>query len=144
MRKERIKVFRNFVVDLASLSKCAQYGVAALITDKDLTQVYSIGINGGAKGGDECLCVTNGKYGCVHAEVNALAKCMSDAKDKVMFTTLSPCKQCAAAIINSPGSFSTIYYIKQWKDISGLMLLQAAGIKVVSLDGIDYIDWEDK
>lgn len=122
-------VFMNFAIDLASLSKCKERKVAAIIVDKNLSQVYSIGINGGAAGQEDCLCSTQGKYGCVHAEINALIKCRSNAPDKVMFVTLSPCVACAAAIINAPGGFSKVYYLQKWKDEEGLRLLEKSGIK---------------
>lgn len=126
----RINVFKRFTEDLATLSKCSERQVAAIITDKQMSQVYSIGINGGPKGLIDCMCNTLGKYGCIHAEINALVKCRSDDPDKVMFVTLSPCKQCAAAIINAPGGFSAVYYSEAWKDDTGIKLLQASGIKV--------------
>ena len=126
----RLKVFKNFTQNLAEVSKCSERHVAAIITDKDLSQVYSIGVNGGPKGLVDCMCKIDGKYGCVHAEINALVKCNSDDKNKVMIVTLSPCKQCAAAIINAPGGFSAVYYIEEWKDDSGIKLLRSAGIKV--------------
>ena len=126
----RLDVFKRFAQDLAKLSKCSERKVAAVITDKDMTQVYSIGLNGGPKGLVDCMCLIDGKYGCIHAEMNALIKCRSDADDKVMFVTLSPCKQCAAAIINAPGSFSAVYFVDEWKDDSGIKLLKSAGIRV--------------
>ena len=129
----RLEIFKRFTLDLATLSKCTERHVAAVITDKELTQVYSIGVNGGAKGLADCMCVLGGKYGCIHAEVNALTKCTSDAPDKVMFVTLSPCISCAAAIINAPGGFSAVYYVDSWKDTSGIELLKSAGIKVIQL-----------
>ena len=129
-QQERTEVFKNFTCNLATLSKCSEHKVAAIITDKDLTQVYSIGLNGGPKGLVDCMCKIDGKYGCVHAEINALIKCMTDAPGKVMFVTLSPCKQCAAAIINAPGGFSAVYFIEKWKDTTGLKLLRQAGIVV--------------
>ena len=129
----RLTVFKRFAEDLATLSKCNERHVAAVITDKDLTQVYSIGLNGGPKGLVDCMCAIDGKYGCIHAEINALVKCTSTDSDKVMFVTLSPCKQCAAALINAPGGFSAVYYIEQWKDTTGIELLKAAGIKVQQL-----------
>ena len=129
----RLTVFKRFAEDLATLSKCNERHVAAVITDKDLTQVYSIGLNGGPKGLVDCMCAIDGKYGCIHAEINALVKCTNTDFDKVMFVTLSPCKQCAAAIINAPGGFSAVYYIEQWKDTTGIELLKAAGIKVQQL-----------
>lgn len=129
-RLSRMRVFKDFTQKLATLSKCSERQVAAIVTDKDLSQIYSIGLNGGPKGLADCMCTIDGKYGCIHAEINALIKCHSNAPDKVMFVTLSPCKQCAAAIINAPGSFSTVFYFEKWKDDTGLKLLKAAGIHV--------------
>ena len=77
------------------------------------------------------MCKIDGKYGCIHAEINALIKCMTDEPGKVMFVTLSPCKQCAAAIINAPGGFSAVYYSEEWKDATGIKLLRQAGIVVI-------------
>lgn len=133
MTIDRLYVFKRFAQDLAKLSKCTERQVAAIITDKELSQVHSIGINGGPKGLADCMCNIDGKYGCIHAEINALIKCKNADKDKVMIVTLSPCKQCAAAIINAPGSFSAVYYIEQWKDDSGIKLLKAAGIQVKNI-----------
>jgi len=127
--QNRVEVFKRFTEDLAKLSKCSEQQVAAVITDGDLLQVLSIGINGGPKGLYDCLCFTEGKYGCIHAEVNALVKCNNHIAGKVMFITLSPCVQCAAAIINCPGGFSGVYYFKEWKDPTGINLLSDANIK---------------
>lgn len=126
----RLKVFKRFTQDLATLSRCSDKKVAAIVTDKEMAQVLSIGINGGPKGLVDCMCKIDGKYGCIHAEINALVKCDSKARNKIMFVTLSPCKQCAAAIINAPGGFSTVYFVDKWKDDTGIKLLQSAGIHV--------------
>lgn len=128
--RDRMNVFKSFTQDLASLSKCSERHVTAIITDKELTQVFSIGVNGGPKGLADCMCNIDGKYGCIHAEMNALIKCSNSEPKKVMFVTLSPCKQCAAAIINAPGGFAAVYYFEKWKDDSGIKLLKAAGIHV--------------
>lgn len=129
--EDRIKVFKRFVEDLAQLSKCTERKVAAIITDYNLTQVHSIGINGGAKKQEDCMCVTEGKYGCLHAEINCLTKCVDKNPSNVMFVTLAPCKQCAAAIINQ--GFTKLYYCESWKDDTGLRMISAAGIEVVPL-----------
>lgn len=132
-QEARLRVFKDFVLNAAKLSKCSERQVAAIITDRELSQIYSIGINGGPKGLVDCMCKIDGKYGCIHAEINALVKCTSSAKDKVMLVSLSPCKQCAAAIINAPGGFSAVYYFEQWKDDTGIKLLKAAGIHVACI-----------
>ena len=81
----KLQILADFTRNLASLSKCTERKVAAVITNKDMTQVYSIGVNGGPRGLMDCMCALGGKYGCIHAEINALIKCRSDTEDKVMF-----------------------------------------------------------
>lgn len=132
-KETRKIVFKNFTKDLATLSKCSERKVAAIITDSTLSQVYSIGLNGGPVGLADCMCMLDSKYGCIHAEINALVKCRSDAQDKVLFVTLSPCTACAAAIINAPGSFSAVYYFEAWKEDLGIKLLKSAGIHVACI-----------
>jgi len=125
----RLQIFANFVEDLAKLSKCTQRGVAALIANNNLSQVFSIGINGGPSGSKhQCLCNTEGKYTCIHAEANAIAKCTATDKDKIMICTLSPCVTCASLIVNT--GFSAVYYIEEWKDNTGLSILSEAGITI--------------
>lgn len=132
-KQSRISVFKQFTKNLATLSKCTERQVAAIITDSDLTQVLSIGVNGGPKDLDDCLCVTAGKYGCVHAEINALIKCNTIVYDKIMFITLAPCKQCATAIVNTPGSFQSVIYFEDWKGTEGLEILREANIRTIKI-----------
>lgn len=130
-KTNRIKVFMDFTIQLSKLSKCTEKSVGAIITDKDLGQVYSIGLNGGPAGGVDCLCELPGKETCIHAEAQAIAKNTSSDKDKVIFITLSPCVTCASLIVNS--GFSRVYYQEQWKNTAGLEILLAANIEVVQL-----------
>lgn len=132
MDRRRIEVFRDFVLNLATLSKCSDKGVAAIITNKEGTQVYSIGINGGPKHGTDCLCKLGGKYTCVHAEANALAKCTVADPEKVFICSYSTCVTCAALIVNSGAS--ALYYVKPYKDDTGLQILRNAGIEVCCID----------
>lgn len=135
---QRLIVFKNFVEDLATLSKCTDKKVASIIFSKDATQIYSIGINGGPKGGPDCLCTLGGKYTCAHAEANAIAKCHTNNNDKAMLCTLAPCITCATLIVNS--GIKTVYYIKPYHDITGIKLLIAAGIDVIHLDKDFYTE----
>lgn len=128
--RTKLSIFKRFVTDLTSLSKCEERGVAAIITDSDFNQVHSIGINGGARQLNDCLCVLEGKYGCVHAEINCLNKNTYHGKDKIMIVSLAPCSSCAASIINTPGGFEAVYYIEGWKEDTGIKMLKAAGIRV--------------
>lgn len=134
----RMMVFKRFVTDLESLSKCTDKHVAAIIIDKHASQVYSIGVNGGPKGGPDCLCTLGGKYTCAHAEANAIAKCPVDCKDKVMICTMAPCITCATLIINS--GIKELYYIHSYHDITGIKLMLEAGLTVVRLDEKGYAE----
>lgn len=130
---KKLAVFKDFTINLSYISKCTERKVAAIITDTELTQVHSIGINGGAKKLADCMCVVEGKYGCLHAEDNCISKNTYHGTDKVMFITLAPCKQCAARIINTKGGFERVYYFEDWKDDTGLKMLRAAGIQVTKI-----------
>jgi dCMP deaminase len=126
--QNRIAVFARFIRDLAKLSKCTDKGTAAIITNRDGSQIYSIGINGGPKHGMDCLCTLGGKYTCIHAEANALAKCTSTDMFKTAFCTLSPCVTCASLLVNSGVDY--VYYLDAYKDDTGIKILQDAGIRV--------------
>jgi len=129
----RIKVFANFVEQLATLSKCTDKQIAAIIIDEEATQVYSIGVNGGPKGGTpECLCTLGGKYTCAHAEANALAKCTVDCNGKAMMCTMSPCIACATIIINS--GIKQFFYIRPYHDNTGIELLKKAGVEIACFE----------
>ena len=132
-----------FVYQLRKVSKCKDKGVACIILSHDLQQIYSIGINGGAKGmKEECLCYSGDKYSCIHAEANALIKLNVRDSNKIMLCSLSPCSQCAAMIINEPGGFSEVWYVEQHKDTTGLRLLQSAGIKTGTLDAAGVVRYD--
>lgn len=131
---KREDIFMKFALSLRELSKCEDKKVAAVITDKEMTQVYSIGLNGGPKRGIDCLCKLGEKYSCIHSEAQAIAKNTSTDEDKIMFCTFSPCVTCAALIINT--GFSKVYYYEKYKSDEGLNLLKTAGIPTIQLDYI--------
>ena len=135
-RNRMLNIYTRFVMDLKEISKCTEGHVAAIAVSKDMQQVYSIGVNGGPRGGPDCLCgYDNSKYSCIHAEANCIAKCNTTDKEKVMICSYSPCVTCASLIINS--GFSKVYYINEYKDTTGLDLLTAAGIQVSHL----LVEW---
>lgn len=129
--QDRLIVFAKFVENLAQISKCTDKKVAAIITDTLASQIYSIGVNGGPKGGLDCLCALGGKYTCAHAEANALVKCTVDCTNKVMICSMSPCITCATLIVNS--GINAFYYLNEYHDNTGLKILKDAGIIVALL-----------
>lgn len=67
----------------------------------------------------------------LHAESNALmklAKSTMTSKDSVLYTTTSPCFDCAKLIIQS--GVKEVFYCEEYRDMTGIMLLQKAGIRV--------------
>jgi len=115
---------------IAQRSHHPTFKVGALIVTSDNTQVLSLGYNGRAAG---MLNVPkSGEPGCsglLHAEINALLKLdYNNPKDKVMYITLSPCENCAMAIINS--GIKKVVYKDAYRDMSGVDLLRKANITV--------------
>lgn len=123
-------IYLEFASLLAKRSTCKRRSVGAVITTKDLTQVLGIGYNGGPKGfpNDRCREDLVGGCGDLHSEINALIKCGRGTPDKIMFVTVSPCRMCATAMINS--GFSRVHYIQEYRDTEGIDMLRFAGIQV--------------
>ena len=75
-----------------------------------------------------------GLSGLLHAEINALLKLdYNNPKDKVMYLTLSPCENCAMAVINS--GIKKVIYKQEYRDKTGIELLKSAGIEVKNIQG---------
>lgn len=109
--KKRIPLqyaFMNFAKDIAKRSTCSRLQVGSVVASADLTQVYSFGFNGVAKGlPNGCLRGTPGDCGCLHAEENALIKLLVHGP-AVMFVTTAPCERCQMRILNS--SIKLVYF----------------------------------
>lgn len=119
----------NFVKELATLSKCKHGKVAAILVNHSFTQIYSMGINGGPSGQVDCCCKPkNAKYGCAHAEQNCLVKNTDKSDTKIMICTTECCPTCATLIVNSNADISEFWYINEYKDHTGLQILNSAGI----------------
>ena len=130
-RKE--ETFVMFAKDLANLSKCQHGQVAAVFTNFD--QIYSIGINGGPKHQMDCCC--NGKdakYGCAHAEQNCLVKNNNTTDSKIMICTKACCPTCATLLVNACANIHEFWYMEDYKDETGLKILETAGIRVLKIE----------
>ena len=124
------KIWMQMAEIIAQRSHHPTFKVGALIVTSDNTQVLSLGYNGNATGmsnvpqSDEPGC-----SGLLHAEINALLKLdYNNPKDKVMYLTLSPCINCAMAVINS--GIKKVVYKEKYRDDSGIKMLQSVGIKI--------------
>jgi len=120
----------DFASNIARRSPDPNFKVGCCIVTEDNCQVLSIGYNGDHKGGSNVReSLEPGKSGFIHAEINALIKLdYNNPKAKTLYITLSPCSHCAKAIIN--GGIAKVVYRDQYRDTSGLDLLEKHGIVV--------------
>ncbi|MDD2403886.1 MAG: dCMP deaminase family protein [Victivallaceae bacterium] len=132
---------------VATRSNCSRRQVAAVIV-KD-TRIISTGYNGtprGIKNCDEGGCprcsdqtIKSGdalhECFCSHAEENSIVQAAYHGiavKDSTLYTTFSPCLQCAKMIINA-GIAEVVYHRKYSIADSALLLLREAGVCVRAL-----------
>ena len=108
---------------------CRRLQVGCIITNEDGTQIVSMGYNGNARGlNNRCDTEIAGLCGCIHAEENALIKAPYDKGPLTMYTTHSPCIQCAKRILNS--RITKVFYTTAYRDLSGIHLLSSQGVHV--------------
>ena len=126
------RLYMDFAMALSHRSDCKRRSVGAVVTDSAFTKVYAHGYNGGAAG-QGCSCTgEQGNCGCVHAEMNALLKCSTEDKQKILFCTVFPCKLCAKMIVNS--GFIKVYFAGEYRDAPvSDEILKAANIEVICM-----------
>ena len=122
------EVWMNVAELMSQRSHHPTFKVGAIVTTSDNTQILSVGYNGNEAGGDnEPESCEPGMSGLLHAEINCLLKLdYNNPKEKIMWLTLSPCKMCAKAIINS--GIKKVIYKEEYRDIEGLKILKNSGI----------------
>ena len=118
----------DFASNIARRSPDPNFKVGCCIVSQDNCQVLAIGYNGDHKGGTNCReSLEPGCSGFIHAEINALIKLdYNNPKKKTLYITLSPCRQCAKAIIN--GGIDRVVYRDIYRDTSGIDLLKEHNI----------------
>ena len=122
-------IWIEFAGNIARRSSDPNFKVGCCIVTEDNCQVLAIGYNGDHKGGtNDRESLEPGCSGFIHAEINALIKLdYNNPKKKTLFITLSPCRQCAKAIIN--GGIDRVVYRDTYRDTSGIELLLEHKIK---------------
>lgn len=115
---------------LSERSYDPRHKVGAIVVTEDNTQVLAVGYNGNHSGGPNCVeSTTPGESGMIHAEINALLKMdYNTPKKKKMYVTLSPCRMCAKAIVNS--GVDEVIFSEAYRDTSSLDILRASNVEV--------------
>ena len=122
-------VWMDFAKSVSKRSYDPRHRVGAVIVTNDNTQVLAIGYNGNYSGGpNKVESIDPGCSGMIHAEINALIKLdYNNPKRKKMYVTLSPCRDCAKAIVN--GGIDEVIYDEEYRDISSLDIFKDADIE---------------
>ena len=130
------EIWMDFAQTIAKRSYDPRHQVGAVVVTDDNTQVLAVGYNGNYSGGpNEIESESPGESGMLHAEINALLKMdYNNHKTKVMYITLSPCRMCAKAIINA--GIDIVIYNEEYRDPSGISVLEEKGIPVFSFQNI--------
>ena len=125
------KIWMTMAETIAQRSHHSTFKVGALIVTSDNTQVLSLGYNGNAAGLSNIpQSEEPGCSGLLHAEINALIKLdYNNPKEKVMYLTLSPCENCAIAIINS--GIKKVIYKNDYRSKKGINMLIEGGVEIL-------------
>jgi len=118
----------------AENSYCIRRKVGALIVKRRM--IISDGYNGTPTGFENICEDEEGhtKAYVLHAEANAITKVAqssNSSKGATLYTTASPCLECAKLIIQS--GIIRVVYGEEYRITDGIELLQRAGIKTVYL-----------
>lgn len=138
-RPSRHEMFMAFARIAASRSVCGRrVQVGCVVTNRSGTNVDAIGYNGPARGlAHDCGGIPDPppgsslKCSCVHAEANAIIK-STYGPDLILYTTLSPCAECARLILNS--TITTVIFETTYRDHEGIRILVSSGIEVFRFD----------
>lgn len=128
------KVYMDMATTFSQLSSAKRKQVGCLIV-KD-RQIISEGYNGTPSGMDNTCEDENfaTHWYVLHAEANALmklAKSTASSENASLYTTYSPCKECAKLIYQS--GIKEVFYKEEYKDTTGIDFLKKLNIKVTHL-----------
>jgi len=126
--------FMQFAAVTAERGTCKRAKVGAVIARG--TRLLSVGYVGAAEGEPHCLdegCLIGPKGGCIrtiHAEANAInwaLKLGMDIDCASMYTTLSPCMECAKLIWHY--NVSRVFYTTEYRAKEPIWWLRRRGIE---------------
>ncbi|MFK7000809.1 deoxycytidylate deaminase [Flavobacterium oreochromis] len=122
----------------SKLSYCKRKQVGAIIVRDRM--IISDGYNGTPSGFDNCCEDENNltHWYVLHAEANAILKVANSTQscnEATLYITLSPCKECSK-LIHQAGIRRVVYHEK-YKDDSGLVFLEKAGVTVQQIINLD-------
>jgi dCMP deaminase len=129
------RAYMKMAREWSTLSHCTRKKVGALIVKEGM--IISDGYNGTPTGfPNEC---EDGQglthWYVLHAEANAImkvARSTNNARHATLYLTHSPCRECSKLILQA--GIKRLVYLNNYKDDSGLDLLEKGGVMLRQLD----------
>ena len=149
MKEKFVKLYLDIAKRISKMSYAIRNQVGCLIVKNN--NILSFGYNGTPTGFDNCcenkneLNELTTKSEVIHAEINAISKAASEGisiKESDLFITLSPCYECAKALIQC--KIKNIYFINLYRDVKPLEMLEKAGINIYYYEQNKLIKYERK
>lgn len=124
------KLYMAMALAAANESHCPRTKVGcAVVLDSG---IIAPGFNGHASGGpNDWEYSPTGNPEVVHAELNALGKCLEQglsAKGAAVYVTLSPCLDCAKLLVRA--RVSRVVYLNEYRITDGLDYLKKYNVEV--------------
>lgn len=144
MKEKFIKLYLDIAEKVSTLSSAKKLNVGAIIV-KD-NRIISLGYNGTPSGWDN-TCedevvdhetlkpIYKTKPEVLHAESNCiskLARSSESGEESIMFSTHSPCLECAKLIYQS--GIKEVYYRETYRSVEGINFLKKCGIKIERIE----------
>jgi len=138
MRISRDEMLMEIALVVKQRSTCLRRQVGAVLAIDG--RVLSTAYNGAPSGVPHCTPATcNATNPCldtIHAEANAVAFAAKHGirtQGASLFSTASPCRECAKLLINA--GIRIVVYDEEYRDTSPIVLLREAGIDVLRWAG---------
>jgi len=134
------KAYLRLATSWAMLSYCQRKKVGAIIVKDSV--IISDGYNGTPAGFDNSCENDIGEthWYVLHAEANAIlkvAKSTNNCHGATLYLTHSPCKDCSKLVLQA--GIKRVVFIESYKDVSGILFLENAGIEVTQIKNIDDV-----
>ena len=137
-RRQGYELWHRYYLDIATAvaqkSKDPRTKVGCVIVNPD-NHIVATGYNGTPPGYPESLSLWDSKEKhdyVVHAEMNALLNSTQYTKNCILYTTLSPCKECAKLICAA--GISQVYYLEEREDPVTTKLFKGSEIKCEKIE----------
>lgn len=127
-------LYMQFAIESSKYSKCPRKRVGCCILLE--SGCLSVGINGFPEGQKEFWNDGSETNGWVtHAELNALGKLLEQgvsAKGATVYTTLSPCIDCAKLLVRA--KVGRVVYLEGYRNTDGIDYLTTYGVIVEQME----------